>query len=196
MIRRHQAYAVASFSWETAPRCQKGMNHWPACHVCKTAYISAVNRMRCESSTESATHQLRDPKQGLYQPCLIPGMTECGKWSRLKRWWDDLPTSEAVKLLQGSTRFGNFYLKLEGQVLEQLLAAGCSDVDTLARHPLVLQSTPDQAPSTAYVVAAGIPSFIASVLYKNLSQLTLSLKPFGPNKFSYRARDCGCKFNM
>lgn len=142
------------------------MNYCPACHVCKTAYISAVNRMRCESCTDPK-HQLRDPGQGLYQPCLIPGMTECGKWSQLKRWWDDLPRPEAMKVLQGSTRFGRFYLQLESHVLQQLVAAGCSDVDTLARHPLVLQSTPDQAPSATYVVAAGKTGLLLTFLYQN-----------------------------
>lgn len=130
------------------------MEYWPVCHVCKTAYIAAVNRMRCESCTDPK-HQLRDPGRGMYQPCLIPSVADCGKLVRLKRWWDDLPRPEAIKLLQGSTRFGRFYLQLEGHVLHQLVKAGCSDVHTLARHPLVLQSTPHQAPSATYVVAAG-----------------------------------------
>lgn len=172
------------------------MNHMPACYVCKIAYISAVNRMRCESATESAKHQLRDPSHGFYAPCLIPGLTECDKWSRLKLWWDDLPASEAIKLLQGSTRFGNFYLQLEGQVLEELLAAGCSDVDKLARHPLVLQSTPDQAPSTAYVVAAGNRSVVASDLHWSLSSSAPSLRCIGPRKRLYRSGNCCCKLNM
>lgn len=167
-----------------------GMNHWPACHVCKTAYISAVNRMRCESCTDPK-HQHRDPGHGLYQPCLIPGMTECGKWTQLKRWWDDLPRPEAVKLLQGSTRFGHFYLQLERDILEQLLAAGCSDVDTLARNSLVLQSTPDKAPSATYVVAAGK---LAS--RQLVHQGPTAVHQVGLRKDVCRAGNRGCKLDM
>jgi hypothetical protein len=133
---------------------RRRMKHKPACHICKIAYISMVNRRRCESCTDPK-HQLRDPGNGLYQPCLIPGMTECSKWTQLKPWWENLPRPEAVKLLRGSTRFGRFYLQLENPILQQLVAVGCSDVNRLARHPLVRQSTPDQAHAATYVLAAG-----------------------------------------
>jgi hypothetical protein len=130
------------------------MNHRPACYICKIGYVSTLNRRRCESCTDPK-HQLRDPANGLYQPCLTPGMTKWAKWDQLKKWWENLSSPEAAKLLQDSTRFGCFYLQLENPILQQVVAEGCSDVERLAQHPLVLQSTPDQALSASYVLAAG-----------------------------------------
>jgi hypothetical protein len=133
------------------------MDHYHVCCVCKTVYISALNRSRCESSTDSH-HRIRDPKHGFHEPCLVPSLFGCGIWSRLQRWWDGLPGHEAAQILLASTQFGPFYLNMEENFRQQLGRGIYSDIDVLARHPLVLQSAMDGGVPlpTSYTVAAGM----------------------------------------
>jgi hypothetical protein len=129
--------------------CSSILRHKPrtVCFMCKTGYVSRINRMRCESAAVGTNpapvdkphrHRPNDPTALYCQPCLIPCPRMCTLQHQIKCWWESLPAKDACGLLWG-VKSDNLGAQICSRWLipENLAASDLNEVEMISQHPIV-----------------------------------------------------------